>query len=305
MHVRLLLLLGFTLIFFRVAAQEDAVPISPNFIDLTGAQIRILDALDKLPEADHKAYVLDSLYRPYSEIWEAYWSTSDSLLEWVSATGMPQISFFRNRMQRVGVEKVRQYWGEALAEVDKLTGRTPTGECMLFFGPGTQSSRISDSGVLLLDLNFPELNNAVVVGELLPHQLSKQLYFEQHREHFGELYELINAGLACHVTYQLRKGNLSKAQALGFSEEAFTYCIQEEDKLFLLLSKMLKSGNTPALAVENDTGPNRIKLPEEIRYYLGYRIVESYAELHGESVWNTLFTLPPLEVVRQSGLLPE
>lgn len=303
MHLRLLLSLGFTLIFFRVAAQEDAAPIALNFIDLTGAQIRILDTLDKLPEADQKAYVLDSLYRPYSEIWDAYWSTPDSLLEWVDATGLPQLGFFRNRMQRVSVEKVRQYWGEVRAEVLELTGMAPTGACILFLGPGTQSSRISDSGALLLDLNFPELNNAVIIGELLPHQFSKQLYFEQQREHFGELSELINAGLACHVTYQLRNGNLTKAQALGFSEEAFTYCIREEDKLFLALSKMLKSGNTPALAVEKDTGPDRIKLPEEIQYYLGYRIVESYAELHGQKAWNALFKLPPLEVVRQSGLL--
>ncbi|MFM1879202.1 MAG: hypothetical protein RLZZ241_2068 [Bacteroidota bacterium] len=305
MRIRFLLSLGFILSLLRVAAQEDTEQLTSNFKVLAGDQIRLLYVLDKLPETSRKDYVLDSLYLPYREIWDSYWSTPDSLVEWVSATGLPQLGFFRNRMQRVGMDKIQQYWGEALAEVRELTGRVPSGACIVFFGPGTQSSRISDSGALLLDLNFPELNNAVLIGELLPHQLSKQLYFEQHREPIDELYALINAGLASQVTYALRKGNLTKAQALGFTEEAFAYCIREEDKLFLALNKILKAVKAPGLAAENDTHPAGLRLPEEIQYYLGYRIVESYIELHGESAWDDLFKLPPLEVVRQSGLLPE
>lgn len=304
-YSRVLVLLLMVSAVNMLSAQTNVTLGSTQLVDVSERQLRILKEAEKLPDFQRKKILLDSLYTPFSILWDSQWPNADAFASWMLDTGLSRIMEFQTRSDKLDRSRLEEYWTQTLSAVTQLTGYQTEGNCYLYFGPGTVHLRRKDTAYMALDLSLPEHFNAAAISELFPHYISKMTFEEQHGFSDDLAYRIVEGGLSCFVTYQFHNGNITKAEALGYDNEAFDYCVREEEKLFGLLSGMLQRDSESTNNRAADDFKQEInRLYDIIGFYLGFRIVEAYTEKFGTDSWRELYVLPPAEVLVKSGLFP-
>ena len=126
----------------------------------------------------------------------------------------------------------------------------------------------------------------------------------QDCQNLAQLRRILDEGFACYVSFRIRQGAITKAEALGYTDEAFEYCRQKEPSLLGLLRQFVASEDPEVSNSFADRGVHVSEgYPGAIGYYLGFRIVEEYVARNGADSWKDLYVLTPEEALEGSGFL--
>ncbi len=275
-----------------------------EFIDLSARQLRLMEAWQDRPGAQRDSAMLDSLYRPYQRLWQGYLGEPADFLEWLNGEGYGQLGAFRSRARALDLEKLGAYFRETATAMTAFTGHEPVGNWYLFFGPQWTNLGGFGDGTMLIDLAHPDNGNTAGISEFFPHELNHQIYATTQPRGKAVLRRIVDEGFACYVGYRFRQGTVSKAEALGYTEEAFAYCGEQETSLLGLLRQFVASDDPEVSDSFADRGVHvSERYPGAIGYYLGFRMVEEFVARNGSDSWKEIYLLSPEAVLERSGLL--
>lgn len=284
-------------------AQEAGRP-ELEIIDLSARQLRLMEAWQFRPGADRDSVMLDSLYRPYHRLWSGYLGHPADFLEWLNREGFDRLESFRSRALELDLQKLGGYLRESVAAMTGFTGQAPRGSWFLFFGPQLTNLGGIGDGTMLIDLAHPDSGNTAAISQYFPHQLNHQIYAATQPHGKAVLRRILDEGFACFASYRYHGGALSKAEALGYTEEAFDYCREQEVSLMGLLRQIAASDDPVARDSFADRSVHVSEgYPGAIGHYLGFRMVEEYVARNGSDSWKELYVLSPEAVLERSGLL--
>lgn len=286
-----------------LTAQDNHQP-QVEIIDLSSRQLRLMEAWEARPGAARDSILLDSLYRPYEKLWRGYVGEPADFLEWINAEGYSGLDAFRSRARALDLEKLGAYFEETVTAMTAFTGHSPQGSWYIFFGPQwTNLGGLSD-GTMLIDLGHPDNGNTAAISAFFPHELNHQIYAATQPGGKAVLRRILDEGFACYVGYRFRQGGVSKAEALGYTEEAYAYCREEEGRLLGLLRQFMASDDPQVGDSFADRGVHVSEgYPGAIGYYLGFRMVEEFVARSGDDSWKEIYLLSPETVLERSGLL--
>jgi hypothetical protein len=273
-------------------------------IDLSGRQLRLMAAWQNQPGAERDSLMVDSLYRPYQKLWSGYLGGPGDFLEWLNGDGFAQLDYFRSRALALDLDKLNAYFGETVEAMTEFTGHSPKGRWYVLFGPHWTNLGGFGDGTMLIDLAHPDNANTAAISQVFPHELNHQIYATTQPSGKAVMRRILDEGFACYVSYRFHKGTISKAESLGYTEEAFEYCRQKEPSLLGLLQQFVSSDDPGISNSFADRGVHVSEgYPGAIGYYLGFRIVEEYVVRNGADSWKDLYLLTPEEALEGSGLL--
>lgn len=298
-----LLLVHFTM---GMLAQPESSLAQDAIRDLSKYQLRLMMQWENSPGLERDKIMLDSVYWPYKSLWNAYWDTPEDFVLWINQEGYPNLGGYLNRSARIDREQVHLYWKEAIENMQQVAATFTVPNCTLFMGPEIRSFLNPDPETVYINLAHSESINAVALGELFPYVLSRQHFLWLHEGALDPLTEIVNGGLACYASFRFHKGEISKAEAMGYTPEAFSYCIREEEQLMRLLHKLVRQALEPT--GKFDAGEFTEETEQwisAIGYYLGFRVAEAYTDRFGADAWTDLYALSPAEAVLKAGVLPQ
>lgn len=287
-------------LFFAQSGQLHDLEIT----DLSARQLRMMEAWQDHPGAERDSVMLDSLYMPYQKLWSGYLGGPSDFLEWLNGDGFGQLEDYRSRARALDLDKLGAYLKETVAAMTQFTGYAPRGRWYLFFGPHWTNLGGFGEGTMLIDLAHPDNENTAAISQVFPHELNHQIYAATQPGGKAVLRRIIDEGFACYVSHRYHKGAISKAEALGYTEEAFEYCREKETSLLALLGQFVASDDT---GVSDSFADRSVHFsegaPGAIGYYLGFRIVEEYVARNGAESWKDLYLLTPETALERSGIL--
>ena len=292
---------------FAVATllQGQEAPGHPvEIIDLSGRQLRLMEGWQGRPGAERDSLMLDSLYRPYQRLWSGYLGGPADFLEWLNGDGFAQLEDYRSRARALDLDKLNAYFGETVNQMTEFTGHAPQGRWYVFFGPHWTNLGGFGDGTMLIDLAHPDNENTAAISQYFPHELNHQIYAATQTGGKPVLRRILDEGFACFVSFRFHKGAITKAEALGYTEEAFEYCRLKEPSLLGLLQQFAASDDPEVGNRFADRGVHISEgHPGAIGYYLGFRIVEDYVARNGADSWKDLYVLTPETALERSAIL--
>jgi len=284
-------------------AQEVPSP-RLEVIDFSARQLGLMEAWQDRPGAERDSLMLDSLYRPYRRLWSGYLGQPADFLEWLNGDGFAQLEDFRGRARTLDLEKLNASFEATVAQMTEFTGHAPQGSWYVFFGPHWTNLGGFGDGTMLIDLAHPDNANTAAISQYFPHELNHQIYAAAQPGGKAVLRRILDEGFACYVSYRYHKGAISKAEALGYSDEAFEYCRAKEPSLLGLLQQFIDSDDPGVSDSFADRGVHVSDgYPGAIGYYIGFRIVEQYVARNGPDSWKNIYVLSPEMVLERSGIL--
>ena len=302
---RIALYLPLLLIFYGTVGLAQQAP-APDLevIDFSARQLSLMEAWKDRPGADRDVVMLDSLYRPYERLWSGYLGGPDDFLEWLNGAGFGQLAEYRSRARALDLDKLGAYFRETVGAMTEFTGHAPQGSWYVFFGPQWTNLGGFGDGTMLIDLAHPDNENTAAISQYFPHELNHQIYAATQPGGKAVLRRILDEGFACYVSYRFHKGAISKAEALGYTDEAFEYCRVKEPSLLGLLQQFVSSDDPEVSNGFADRGVHISEgYPGAIGYYIGFRIVEEYVARHGAGAWKDLYVLTPETALERSGIL--
>ncbi len=284
-------------------AQQDSQP-QVEIVDFSARQLRLMEAWQASPGAQRDSVMLDSLYRPYEHLWSGYLGQPADFLDWLNQEGYNGLEAFRSRARALDLQKLGGYFRETAIAMAAFTGHTPQGRWYIFFGPQWTNLGGFGDGTMLIDLAHPENGNTAAISAFFPHELNHQIYAATQPQGKAVLRRIVDEGFACYVAYRFRQGVVSKAEALGYTEEAFDYCREQEASLLGLLRQFAASTDPEVSDSFADRGVHLSEgYPGAIGYYLGFRMVEEFVARNGADSWKEIYEVSPETVLERSGLL--
>ncbi len=231
-------------------------------------------------------------------------TTSEGMIAWNKKIYHDKKDSIESRVNKLLNIKFDSVLKSNLKGLKELTGRSPKNVKLsiilapiegIGFGGMENDAFILD----LLDNNFDIIN---MVQEGIPHEFNHFIY-EPTREMDSNkdtpLRLIIDEGFACFYTYKYFDGKISKPQAV----EQMT---QKEWQWYVLHEKEVYQKCSSYFYYNGEDDPLRklgleMKSPKTLFYWLGFRIVESYTNKHGDNSWKDIYKLPVQDVLEKSG----
>jgi uncharacterized protein YjaZ len=187
-------------------------------------------------------------------------------------------------------------------KMNNLTGYKIRGKwyiCML----GNNMCDLCGNGqIMLIDL----LNNKVNYEHIrlsLPHEFNHQILIAAKSSDtlamsgFGAF---MNEGMAEYIKYIFWEKFYSPQQVLGYSDNEYRWCIENEDKIKNDAQKLYLSRNWEEIkkylladSKVYDDGPSRLG------YFVGFRICQKYVSKYGKDAWKDFYKLPFIEIINR------
>jgi uncharacterized protein YjaZ len=154
---------------------------------------------------------------------------------------------------------------------------------------------------MVADFSKQEATSKAIDG-ILVHELTHQLHDERSDENKGNVLERIVAeGLASYVNCVSQRSRKKPASCVAYSNKEWRWAMENEDALKRFIKPILMSKQRADIeSVANRRAYPIDDGPSAIGYFIGYRIVQSYVDKHGQSTWKDLISMPVSEVLRKS-----
>jgi hypothetical protein len=188
------------------------------------------------------------------------------------------------------------------SRLKQMTGREPEGKWYLLYG-----NKIANMGGLT---NIGMFADFFGIGDegpeqmlfALPHEINHQIYGKIKADDGTLLCRIMSEGFSCFVNYLYWDKKYSPAKNIRFTDEAWQWCINNEDKIFDYTKVRLDS--TDEKMKEKFARAHRFIFdgtPDRIAYFIGFRICQAYINSRGAESWKDIYKLSPAEVLRLSG----
>ncbi|MFT3979542.1 MAG: DUF2268 domain-containing putative Zn-dependent protease [Ferruginibacter sp.] len=294
--MRLILLLSFFVLTHSSYSQHSLV-----ITDISQKQLRLLQKAAPMDSAGRHRLFVDSLYKPYSQLWEGYMGDGDAVAEWMS-DAIARLPELQQKNELVDGKKLLQQFRQIEKRMIKLTGYRPKGNWYIIYGPAwTDLGGLGDFA-MLIDLSHESNRSNERIVQILPHELTHQIMtnVNKHKDSTA-ISPIIGEGFAVWMNqYYWKKYTL--AENLGYTQDELEACEKNLPALqkFFLANKY--STNKDIInAFRSRSVHLNPKLPGAIGYYIGYKIVEAYVQKHGPRSWKDVFVKSPREIYEESG----
>lgn len=292
-----------TLLFFQINlfGQNSNIQI----IDFSKTQIDLMNSVISEPIEKRNSILIDSIYKPYSYLWQSYIGDESSFIYWMNNTAFNEIETYNLKTKTINLTKLNEYFFHTVEEMEKFTGHKAFGKWYVFFGPKwTDLGGFSD-GTMLIDLAHEANQNLNDIQQFFPHEINHQIYSNTIKmNNNAVLYRILDEGFACYVSYLFHKGGTTIADELVYSDAEYNLCVENEQELITLLRESYTSDSENL----SDNFANRDyhfldKFPGAIGYYIGFRIVEEFVKENGKDSWKRIYTISPEQVLEESKIL--
>jgi len=221
-------------------------------------------------------------------------------------------SLIRAKMAVLDSININKLFTQHLKAVQEITGHEGKGSWMVYFGPKDfQIFGGCDDNAMVLDMFGKEWTTSSI-NKVFAHELEHLVYSSVLKNDVDKetaLAAIIDEGLATYFTYIYL--NQTWEEAL---DGEYTKLVTDNEKLIYNTLKpyFMKKGDD-ACPVLRHTGRSNdcefvIKIegmPDDVAnnlgYYLGFRIIETYVKNHGKDSWKDIYKMPLQQFFKDSG----
>ncbi len=261
--------------------------------------------------------IIEKVYKPHLKLWNncyamifgeenaSKFNTEKGMINWNKTLYPKNKTFFDARVRKLldlNLDATIQY---NLDQFHKLVPYKVKSTISILFTPitgilfgGCANDQFS------IELNYKEQDIEYTIEKGFSHELN-HLAYEPLRENDPKkntaLRQTIDEGFACYFTWVFLEKKISKFEAVeNMIEKEWNWYLKNEKEIFNKLSPFFEdeSGDNPLLRNEKyQLFPNA---PKTLYYWLGFRIVQSYVNIHGQNSWRDLYELNVQEVLEKS-----
>jgi len=299
------LLIIFNILFIQQLLSQNTNDL--DIIDISKHQIALMSNYQNEPIASRNKILIDSLYKPYQELWNGYLGDDNDFTEWINNTAYGELDLYKKRSKTLNLTTLFEYIIQTSQEVMTFTDHRAKGKWYFLFGPKWTNAGGIGNGIMLVDLAYQTNDSQEKIIAFFVHEINHQIYSNYVQPDNNKvLYRIINEGLATYVDYLYHKGEKTRAQVLSYSQEEYNYAIKKEETLLELIREF-KNSNDTEIATKFSARDLKFKTeyPGAIGYFLGFRIIEEYIKHNGEQSWKEIYNLTPKEVLKKSDILKD
>ena len=287
-----------------------------QIIDLSQKQLTLYNKHLNTDSATRVQLFRDSLYYPYQEVWEGYIGrveTFDLVAEHYGIRIIMELNE-KNKLFYSGnkEEALLDAFFEVRAGMIKLTGYSPKGKWHLLYGPANANLGAVGEGIMFIDFAFPGNKDLKSVINWFPHELNHQIYSNLSKDSVHNvLARCIDEGFAVYVNKLywnniVGNKNYSVAMSLSYSELELEAAEKDWDFILSFFEENYLSEDREVI---DQFGAINVKLKENlpgaIGYFIGYKMVERYVQIHGDDSWKDLYHLSFEELLDKSEILKQ
>jgi hypothetical protein len=262
--------------------------------------------------------IVKKVYEPHQELWDncygiifgednaSMFNNPGGMTEWNKTLYPENKEFFDKRVEELLDVKLDSVLKTNLNKFVNLVPYEPKATISILFTP-LQGIGFGgcNSEQFCFELNNTDYDVAYTVEKSIPHELN-HLAYEPLRVNDPmqgtALMLTIDEGFACYFTWLFFEKNITKYEAVeNMTEGEWNWYLENEKKIFSELKPFFndKSGDNPLL--RNEKYQLFPDAPQSLHYWLGFRIVESYVNKHGENSWRDIYEMNIEEVFEKSG----
>jgi predicted Zn-dependent protease DUF2268 len=300
----------------ETVAEAEKLDDDLQVIDISQKQLALYNKHLNTDSTTRVQLFRDSLYYPYQEVWDGYVGRIETFDLVAEHYGIKKINELneKNKLFYSGnkEEALLDAFFEVRTGMIKLTGHSPKGKWHILYGPALANLGGVGDGVMFIDFAFPGNKDLKSVINWFPHELNHQIYSNLSKDSVHNvLARCIDEGFAVYVNklyWNNIAGNKNYSVAMSLNCSQTELEAAEKDWDFIL--PFFKEHY---LSVERDIidqfGASNIKLKENlpgaIGYFIGYKIVENYVNLHGDDSWKDIYNLSFEELLDKSEILKQ
>lgn len=205
---------------------------------------------------------------------------------------------------------INQLFTKHLKALQEITGQKGKGKWMVYFGPKDfQIFGGCDNNSMILDMFGSEWNSKSI-DKVFAHELEHLLFnpaLEKDPNGQKGLGITLDEGLAVYFTSLYLNQSLEEALYGDDTKILFS----REKEIFEKLEPYFYKTNEEGCPIFRHCGRNSEckpvieNLPKEVEnelcYFLGYRIIQKYAEKNGKDSWKDIYTIPLKDFLEKSG----
>lgn len=262
--------------------------------------------------------IINKVYLSHKNLWDSCYAmifgennsvkfnTISGMVEWNRSLFKNDSAFLKKRAEILIEMNFDSVVRETLTKFNSMVPHPVKSKISLVFTPIT--------GILFggctndqfcIELNNKDQKLEYTIAKGLPHELN-HLAYEPLRSNDPKrntaLRQTIDEGLACYFTWLFFDKQITQYEAVeNMTEENWKWFLTHEKVLFEKLNSFFddESGNNPLL--RNDKLQLFPDAPKSLNYWMGFRIVESYVNKHGEDSWKDIYVKDVQTVFDQSG----
>lgn len=156
-----------------------------------------------------------------------------------------------------------------------------------------------------LELNYANNDLNYTIHKGIPHELNHLAYEPERIKdplHETALAQVIDEGFACYFTWVFFDRKIKEYEAVeNMSEKDWNWYIKNEKEIFQQVKVYFNSKDSNNPLLKNEQFKLFPDAPKTLFYWLGFRIIQSYTDLHGPESWKDIYKLPIAEVLSKSG----
>lgn len=241
------------------------------------------------------------VYSPYQDFWNGF-SDEQGFKNWTERSWDNLINPESPGFQIPFQVDFDSAFTATAGKLKQMTGREPEGKWYLIYG-----SKAANLGGLANIGMFADFFGIGKKGpeqllSALPHEINHQIYGRNKSDDRSLLCRIVDEGFACFVNYLYWDKKSSPANNIGFTDEEWQWCINNEQKIFDYTTARLDSTDEN---IKNKFARAHQFIfdgaPDRIAYFIGFRICQAYVKNNGEESWKNIYALSPGEVLTLSG----
>ena len=261
--------------------------------------------------------IVEKVYKPHLKLWNNCYAmifgeenapkfnTERGMINWNKTLYPENKIFFNERAKKLLELNLDSTIQNTLNRFNKLVPYKVKSTISILFTPIT--------GILFggcandqfcIELNYKEQEIEYTILKGFPHELN-HLAYEPFRENDPKkhtaLRQTIDEGFACYFTWIFFNNKISKHEAVeNMTEDEWNWYLKNEKDIFNKLSPFFEDESGDNLLLRNDKYQLFPNAPKTLYYWLGFRIVERYVDLHGENSWREIYKMNVQEVLDKS-----
>ncbi len=268
-------------------------------------------------DAFDSTMIIEKVYKPHLKLWNNCYAmifgednapkfnTEKGMINWNKTLYPENKTFFDSRARKLLELNLDSTIQHNLDQFHKFVPYKVKSTISILFTPitgilfgGCSNDQFS------IELNYKEQDIEYTVTKGFPHELN-HLAYEPLRENDPKkntaLRQTIDEGFACYFTWMFFERKISKFEAVeNMTEKEWNWYLKNEKEIFNKLSLFFdnESGDNPLL--RNDKYQLFPNAPKTLYYWLGFRIIQHYVNLHGENSWRDIYEMNVQEVLDKS-----
>lgn len=244
----------------------------------------------------------DSIYAPYSIIWDGYMGNGEELVKWTN-DNLKVLSEMQSKNDAINVRKLASDLSAVAGQMETLTGFKSRGDWYIFYGPAWTDLGSLGGTTMVIDLAHASNRSQGRITRMFPHELTHQIMATSNlHKDTTAIASIVGEGFAVWMSKLYWGDTYSLSNLLGYHDQELQLCDKNLEALKTVYLKYRYSSEPDIINLfRNRDAKLNDKLPGAIGYYIGYRIVEAYVLKFGKESYRDIFTKSPKEIAELSG----